>query len=128
MNVRRIALLGALSAAVMATAAAQSKPRAAADRKDWIQLFNGKNLDGWVPKITGFDLGVNYNDTFHVQDGLLTVSYDKYKQFDGHFGHLFYSRQKFSYYIIAAEYRFMGEQVPGGPAWAGRRRISREGT
>ena len=26
------------------------------DRKDWIQLFNGKNLDGWVPKITGYPL------------------------------------------------------------------------
>ncbi len=119
MTSRRIAVLAALSTAVMAIAAAQPKPpQAAADRKDWIQLFNGKNLDGWVPKITGFDLGVNYNDTFRVQDGLLTVSYDKYKQFDGHFGHLFYSRQKFSYYIIAAEYRFVGEQVPGAPAWA----------
>ena len=20
---------------------------------DWVQLFNGKNLDGWTPKITG---------------------------------------------------------------------------
>jgi hypothetical protein len=119
MTSRRIAVLAALSTAVMAIAAAQPKPpQAAADRKDWIQLFNGKNLDGWVPKITGFDLGVNYNDTFRVQDGLLTVSYDKYMQFDGHFGHLFYSRQKFSYYIIAAEYRFVGEQVPGAPAWA----------
>lgn len=120
MTLRQVAVLGMLSAAAMASAAAQSKPSptSAADRKDWIQLFNGKNLDGWVPKITGFDLGVNYNDTFRVQDGLLTVSYDKYKQFDGHFGHLFYSRQKFSYYIIAAEYRFIGEQVPGAPAWA----------
>ena len=22
------------------------------DRSDWIQLFNGRNLDGWTPKIT----------------------------------------------------------------------------
>jgi hypothetical protein len=85
---------------------------------DWIQLFDGKSLDGWVPKITGFDLGVNYNDTFRVANGLLTVSYDKYKTFDSHFGHLFYNRQKFSYYIVVAEYRFVGEQVPGGPTWA----------
>jgi Domain of Unknown Function (DUF1080) len=120
MTLGRAAVIGALSVAGIATAAAQSKPSEApaAGTKDWIQLFNGKNLDGWVPKITGFDLGVNYNDTFRVQDGLLTVAYDKYKQFDGHFGHLFYSRQKFSYYIIAAEYRFVGEQVPGAPAWA----------
>src|SRR5689334_14202394 len=81
-----------------------------APRSDWIQLFNGKNLDGWVPKIAGENLGVNYNDTFRVVNGLLTVSYDKYKTFDNRFGHLFYNRRKFSYYVIAAEYRFVGEQ------------------
>ena len=25
--------------------------------KDWIQLFNGRNLDGWVPKLAGYPLG-----------------------------------------------------------------------
>ena len=43
---------------------------------------------------------------------------DKYTTFDSKFGHLFYERQKFSYYIVAAEYRFIGEQVAGGPDWA----------
>ena len=28
------------------------------------------------------------------------------------------TRTPFSYYRLAAEYRFVGEQVPGGPAWA----------
>jgi Domain of Unknown Function (DUF1080) len=84
---------------------------------EWTQLFNGKNLDGWVPKFAGYDLGVNYNDTFRVEDGLLKVSYDKYKTFDNKFGHLFY-RQKFSYYLVAAEYRFVGEQAANAPAWA----------
>jgi hypothetical protein len=87
------------------------------DRRDWIQLFNGKNLDGWVPKIKGYELGENFGDTFRVEDGILKVSYDKYTTFDERYGHLFY-RQKFSHYIIAAEYRFVGEQVPGGPDWA----------
>ena len=63
-----------------------------ADRKDWIQLFNGKNLDGWTPKITGYPLGENYANTFRVENGVLKVSYDGYQQFDGKFGHLFYSR------------------------------------
>jgi|tagenome__1003787_1003787.scaffolds.fasta_scaffold20853798_1 hypothetical protein len=84
---------------------------------DWIQLFDGNSLDGWVPKIAGFAAGENYNDTFRVEGGLLKASYDKYKTFDNHFGHLFYMRRKFSYYVVAAEYRFVGEQVPGGPAW-----------
>jgi len=89
-----------------------------ADRKEWIQLFNGKNLDGWTPKITGYPLGENYADTFRVENGVLKVSYDKYAQFDGKFGHLFYSKDKYSYYLLAAEYRFVGDQVPGGPGWA----------
>lgn len=101
--------------------AARQQPAASrnpdADRKDWIQLFNGKDLDGWVPKIKGYALGENFGDTFRVENGVLKVAYDKYTSFDERYGHLFY-RQKFSHYIIAAEYRFVGEQVPGGPAWA----------
>jgi hypothetical protein len=90
----------------------------AADRKDWMQLFNGKNLDGWVPKIKGYDLGDNFGDTFRVTNGVLQASYDKYTRFDEKFGHLFYQKQKFSYYLLAAEYRFVGDQAPGGPDWA----------
>jgi hypothetical protein len=90
-----------------------------ADRKDWIQLFNGKDLDGWVPKIKGYALGENFGDTFRVENGNLKAAYDKYTTFDERYGHLFY-RQKFSHYIIAAEYRFVGEQVAGGPDWAVR--------
>jgi len=92
---------------------AQNKP----ETKEWIQLFNGKNLDGWIPKIAGYPLGENFNDTFRVENGVLKVSYDKYPAFDNKFGHLFY-RQKFSHYILAAEYRFVDEQAKGGPTWA----------
>src|SRR6266576_6008822 len=61
---------------------------AKADKKDWIQLFNGKDLDGWTVKIAKHKLGENFGDTFRVKDGLLTVSYDQYDKFDGQFGHL----------------------------------------
>jgi hypothetical protein len=94
---------------------AQTRP----ETKDWIQLFNGKNLDGWTPKVRGYPLGENYADTFRVENGALKVSYEKYPTFENKFGHLFY-KQKFSYYILAAEYRFVGDQVPGGPTWAVR--------
>ena len=93
--------------------------QSAADRKDWIQLFNGKNLDGWVMKITGYPLGENYGNTFRVENGILKVSYDQYPEFANKFGHIFY-RTKFSHYIVAAEYRFVGEQAKGGPSWAFR--------
>jgi hypothetical protein len=82
----------------------------------WVPLFNGKNLDGWTPKIKGYDLGENYGNTFRVENGLLKVSYDQYSKFDGKFGHLFY-KTPFSHYRLRVEYRFVGEQCPGGPSW-----------
>lgn len=84
---------------------------------EWIALFNGKNLDGWTPKIRFCELGDNYGNTFRVEDGLLKVRYDQYEKFGERFGHLFY-REPFSHYRLRVEYRFVGEQVPGGPAWA----------
>jgi len=86
---------------------------------EWIQLFNGRDLSGWAPKITGYELGDNFGNTFRVEDGLLKVVYDEYDTFDGRFGHLFYE-QPFSDYLLRIEYRFVGEQAPGGPDWAFR--------
>jgi hypothetical protein len=84
---------------------------------EWVSLFNGKNLDGWTPKIKGYETGENYGNTFRVENGVIKVSYDQYKQFDSKFGHLFY-KDKFSHYNLRLEYRFLGEQIKGGPAWA----------
>lgn len=85
----------------------------------WIALFNGKDLSGWTPKITGYAAGENYADTFRVEDGVLKVSYDKYTKFDGKFGHLFF-KTPYSKYRLRIEYRFVGEQCPGGEGWAWR--------
>ena len=90
-----------------------------ADPKDWIQLFNGKNLDGWTPKITGYPLGENFGKTFRVENGVMKVAYDGYDAFNNRFGHIFY-KEPFSHYVIAAEYRFIGDQAPQGPGWATR--------
>ncbi|MBY0228669.1 MAG: DUF1080 domain-containing protein, partial [Gemmataceae bacterium] len=75
----------------------------------WRSLFNGKDLDGWTPKITGHALGEDPAKTFRVEDGLLKVSYDGYKEFKGRFGHLFF-KERFSRYVLRVEYRFVGEQ------------------
>jgi len=91
----------------------------ASHEEHWIPLFNGKNLEGWTPKITGYDLGVNAHDTFRVENGILRVAYDKYDKFDGQFGHLFY-KQPFSNYRLRIEYRFVGDQCKEGPGWAFR--------
>ena len=55
---------------------------AKADKKDWIQLFNGKDLDGWTVKIAKHKLGENFRDTFRVENGLLKIAYDKYDTLD----------------------------------------------
>ena len=51
-------------------------------REDWIQLFNGRDLDGWTPKFAKHDLGENFNDTFRVENGMLEVRYDKWTKFN----------------------------------------------
>jgi hypothetical protein len=86
-------------------------------QQQWIPLFNGKDLTGWDVKITGFPMNENYGNIFRVEDGILKVSYDQIDSFRGHFGHIFYN-QKFSKYKLRLEYRFTGEQCPGGPEWA----------
>ena len=91
----------------------------AKDSAKWIPLFNGKDLTGWTPKFSGSEAGVNLRDTFRVRDGKLVVDYSNWEKFNGEFGHLFYKDQ-FSHYKLRAEYRFVGEQVQGGPEWAQR--------
>ena len=96
-------------------ACTSTKPKS----EGWIQLFNGKDLNDWNIKITGFPLNENYGNTFRVEDRLLKVRYDQYKKFDGHFGHIFY-KHPYSHYKIRVEYRFVGDQCSGGAGWAFR--------
>lgn len=112
-----VSMLRVFSVSMLALTCAygQSDP----NRKEWTQLFNGRDLQDWVPKITGYDLGDNFGNTFRAENGMMKVSYDQYDKFGGRFGHIFY-RRKFSHYIVAVEYRFVGEQVAGGPVWGFR--------
>ncbi|RAJ22131.1 uncharacterized protein DUF1080 [Gelidibacter algens] len=84
----------------------------------WISLFNGKNLDGWTPKIRGYNLGDNLHNTFRVEDGAIKVVYDGYDgKFNDAFGHLFY-KTPFSNYRLRLQYRFTGDQIEDGSGWA----------
>jgi Domain of Unknown Function (DUF1080) len=130
---RRLARLAPILSLVLAAAcasggggaggAALSAPRASvssAPKSDYIQMFNGRDLSDWDIKFAKHELGDDYNNTFRVEDGLMKVRYDKWTTWGGEFGHIFY-KKPFSYYLVAAEYRFNGVQVPGagpGLAWA----------
>lgn len=91
------------------------------DTARWTPLFNGRNLDGWTAKFTHSPVGENVLNTFRVEDGVLSVNYSEWDEFEGRVGHLF-TEQRFSRYILRLEYRFVGEQVSAGPTmgWAVR--------
>jgi len=110
----RTAVVCALGLVVLLGASASARAE-----QPWRQLFNGRDLDGWTPKIRGEKFGDNYGDTFRVEDGVLKVVYDpaKYPTFGNKFGHLFY-KEPFSRYRLRIEYRFTGEQCAGGEGWA----------
>jgi hypothetical protein len=106
-----------VTAQILATGVAEPQIKTDPDKKEWIQLFNGKDLKDWDIKIAGYDLNDNFGNTFRVENGVMKVAYDKYDAYNNRFGHIFY-REKFSHYIIAVEYRFVGEQVAAAPNWA----------
>ena len=90
-----------------------------AGSEKWIQLFNGKDLTGWTPKIRFEAFGQDKRKTFRVADGVIQVNYENYEEFNETFGHLFY-KTPYSRYRLRVEYRFLGEQLEGGPGWAFR--------
>lgn len=111
-RMRSVILAGFLVATMFAQAQAAD---------EWISLFNGKDLDGWTPKIRGYELGENFGNTFRVENGTICVRYDGgYEdKFANRFGHLFF-KTPFSNYIVRVEYRFVGKQLSDGPGWATR--------
>ena len=107
-----------IAAALATVACACSSPEQTA-APEWIQLFNGKDINDWTVKIAKHEVGENYANTFRVEDGLLKVRYDGYTDFDQQYGHLHYNTP-YSAYLLRLEYRFTGEQAPGGEGWAWR--------
>jgi hypothetical protein len=105
-------LLAAAVLLALAPAAAQGQGR-------WRPIFNGRNLDGWIPKINHHPAGENWRDTFQVKHGVLRVDYSRYPSFKDEFGHLIYNRP-LSSYRLRLEYRFMGPSPSGAQPWAWR--------
>ena len=69
----RLALITSLAFLALVPALPAEEPK---KDTDWVPLFNGKNLDGWTPKIKGYELGDNHLDTFRVE-GELVLEYEK---------------------------------------------------
>ncbi len=89
-------------------------------KENWIQLFNGKDLNGWTVKIKGYPAGENFGNTFRVENGVMKVNYEAYRDtFNNRFGHIF-TDKKYSHYKLRVEYRFVGDQIKDGAGWAFR--------
>ena len=99
----------------------QKPPKPIVQSKEiWVKLFNGNDLDGWVVKIKGHELGDNYKNTFRVVEGVIQVNYDGYNDtFNDAFGHMFFKKE-LSNYKLRLQYRFTGEQLKDGAGWATR--------
>ena len=82
----------------------------------WIKLFNGKDINDWVVKIHHHDAGVNFGNTFRVENGMVEVRYDQYGDFNNQFGHLFY-KIPFSHFHLKFDYRFVGEWRTDAPSY-----------
>lgn len=111
------ALLIAASACAPEQDEAQSRNDPA--KEEWVELFNGKDLEGWTPKIAHYEPGENFGNTFRVADGAIQVNYDRYTDFNDSFGHLFW-KDKHSHYRLVVEYRFTGDWLHDTPGWAYR--------
>jgi Domain of Unknown Function (DUF1080) len=85
-------------------------------QKEWIQLWNGKDLNDWTIKISGRDLNENYKNTFKIENKILRVKYNEYENFGDNYGHLYY-KTPYSHYRLKYEYRFTGTQTKGGAVW-----------
>jgi hypothetical protein len=85
-------------------------------KNEWTPLFNGKDLTDWVVKIHHHDVGVNFGNTFRINNNAIEVRYDQYADFNEQFGHLYY-KTPFSYYHLKLQYRFVGKWVTTAPAY-----------
>jgi hypothetical protein len=47
-------------------------------KQEWIQLFNGRDINDWTVKINHHEVGEDPANTFRVEDGIIKVRYDKY--------------------------------------------------
>ena len=87
------------------------------NKEEWLDLFNGKDLKDWHVKINHHETGVNFGNTFRVEDDMIKVRYDQYEAFNEQFGHLYY-KTAFNCYKLIVEYRFTGEFKADAPGYA----------
>ncbi len=108
-----------LSASVLTLYSCNSSRYKTAEPQEWQVLFNGEDLEGWIPKLHHHEVGENYANTFRVHDGVIQVNYDEYDTFDERYGHLFY-KELFSSFHLKFDYRFTDQWMADAPEYTYR--------
>lgn len=85
-----------------------------ANEEQWVDLFNGKDIDDWYVKIHHHETGDNFGETFRVADSTIQVRYDQYDDFNERYGHLYY-KTPFSHYHLKLQYKFTGDWRTDAP-------------
>jgi hypothetical protein len=85
-------------------------------KNEWIPIFNGKDLNDWTVKVHHHESGVNFGNTFRVEEGIIKVRYDQYGDYNDQFAHLYY-KEPLSHYHLKLDYRFTGTQQKGAPSY-----------
>lgn len=111
-TIKYVAIWGLLVAAGIIYMGCAPKPH----KEEWIQLFNGKDINDWTAKINHHDPGVNFGNTFRVEDGMIKVRYDQYGAFNEQYGHLYFN-QPYSHYKLRFQYRITGEWKTDAPSY-----------
>ncbi len=88
--------------------------RTETSESDWVPLFNGHDLKDWTVKVHHHEVGVNFGNTFRVEDEMIKVRYDQYGDFNDQFSHLYFN-QLFSHFHLKLECRFVGDLQKGAP-------------
>jgi hypothetical protein len=93
-----------------------TSPNKTTTTDEWVPLFNGKDMNDWIVKIHHHKTGVNFGNTFRVEENMIKVRYDQYGEFNAQFGHLYY-KTPYSYFHLKLEYRFVGEWFTSAPSY-----------
>jgi hypothetical protein len=102
-------------AAITGSALIASPSSVRAEDSAWVSIIpTGTDLTGWTPKFEGKAAGTNPDTTFRMSpEGYLWVDLHTAYSRTG-FGHLYYTKQKFSYYMVRAEYKFTKDKSEAG--------------
>lgn len=108
-----------LCVAITSCSRSASKVNQDSSEKTWVNIFNGKNLDGWTAKFQHHEPGDNYANTFRVVNGSIQVNYDGYDQFEERYGHLFY-KNPYAAFHLKFDYRFTDQWMEDAPSYTYR--------